>query len=65
MPACNKSCLPHQPNHFDIKYHMAGYILISKWDRVIIIELKYGEDVPQLLLNGIPPKSSPRSPINI
>jgi hypothetical protein len=65
MPACNKSCLPHQPNHFDIEYHMVGYFLISYWDRVIVIELKCGEDVSHLLLDGIPPKSSPRSPIDI
>ncbi len=59
MPTSNKSSFASKVFHFDVKYHMIGYLLVTNWRRLPIKQDFEGNmNVPRLLGNGVSPEGS-------
>ncbi len=57
MPTSNKSGFASKVFHFDVKYHMAGYLLVTNWRRLPTRQDTKGDtDVLHFLGNGIGPQ---------
>ncbi len=57
MPTSNKSSFASKVFHFDVKYHMIGYLLITNWRRLPIKQdFEGGTNVLHLLGNGVSPE---------
>ncbi len=54
MPTSNKSGFASKIFHFNVEYHMAGYLLVANWRRLPIKQdLKGNTNVLRFLGNGI------------
>ncbi len=54
MPTSNESSFASKVFHFDVKYHMAGYLLVTNWCRLPIKQDFEGNtNVLHLLGNGV------------
>ncbi len=57
MPTSNKSGFASKVFHFDVKYHMTGYLLATNWHRLPIKQDFEGNaNVLHLLGNGVSPE---------
>ncbi len=57
MPTSNKSSFASKVFHFDVKYHMTGYLLVTNWRRLPIKQDFEGDtNILHLLGNGVSPE---------
>jgi hypothetical protein len=57
VPTSNKSGFATKVFHFDVKYHMAGYLLVTNWRRLPIKQDFEGNaNVLHFLGNGVGPE---------
>jgi hypothetical protein len=57
VPTSNKSSFASKVFHFDVKYHMAGYLLVTNWCRLPVKQdFKGNVNVLHFLGNGVSPE---------